>query len=139
MSKLEAQPGLLHQIISDAEQELNRLNPTPFSPTGFLHLKEKIGEHIAQLITESVKISRRHQSDTVSASHVQRASEYLISSTSRRIFRHLGTAGGILLGASISNFLSMTTVNQYTSRGIITSAVLGIIGAFLVALHMAKD
>nr|VFJ91185.1 MAG: hypothetical protein BECKLFY1418B_GA0070995_102418 [Candidatus Kentron sp. LFY] len=86
-----------------------------------------------------MKVSRRHQADTVSAAHVERASEYLVTNTSRRIYRHLGTVGGVLLGAAISNILAMSLGCQYTGMGTVSSAVLGIIGAFMIALHIAKD
>jgi hypothetical protein len=131
--------GDLQRMISDADTELQQYDPSPFSDGAFARLKEKVSEYIVQLVMESTRVARRHQADTVSGAHVERASEYLISNTSRRIFRHLGTAGGILLGASISNFLSMTTTNQFATGGILISASLGIVGAFMVALHMAKE
>ena len=129
----------LQKAINEAEQELTNIDTSPFSLSAFDFLKTKIGEYIAQLISESIKISKRHQADTVSANHVQRASEYLFASTSKRIFRHLGTVGGILLGASLSNLLSMTGTGQYTTPGILISSGLGIIGSFLIAIHIAKD
>jgi formate-dependent nitrite reductase membrane component NrfD len=70
---------------------------------------------------------------------VEQASEYLVSSSSKKFFRHLGTLGGILLGAAISNLLAMTIANQYTAAGTILSASFGIVGAFMIALHIAKD
>lgn len=96
-------------------------------------------QHITELVNESVKVSKRHRADTVSAAHVERASEYLVTSTSRRIYRHLGTLGGILLGAALSNILAMTLAGQYTGGGTIVSASLGIVGAFMIALHIAKE
>jgi histone H3/H4 len=129
----------LQRIIQEADNQLQDIEPSPFSPSAFSVLKEKISEYIVQLVSESIKISKRHQADTVSATHVERASEYLVSSTSRRFFRHLGTVGGILLGASLSNILSITVSGQYSAAGILVSAGLGIIGAFMIALHIAKD
>lgn len=129
----------INQITEDAVSQIDQIGPAPFSPSGFNTLKEKISEYIVNLISESIKVSRRHQADTVSSNHVQRATEYLVSVTSRRFFRHLGTVGGILLGASLSNILSMAGTNQYTTLGVILSASLGITGAFLIALHIGKD
>ena len=129
----------LVQVIQTAESALESIDPSPFSPSAFAALKEKIAEYIVNLVTESIKISRRHQADTVSANHVQRATEYLVSVTSRRFFRHLGTVGGILLGASLSNILSMAGTGSYTSIGVVLSAGLGITGAFLIALHIGKE
>jgi len=132
-------PTDLTRIIQDAEMEIRDLDPSPFSHQGFSVLKEKISEYIAQLISESIRVAKRHQADTVSVAHVERANEYIVSSSSRRIFRHLGTVGGIFLGASLSNILSMTTTGQFSSVGTLISVGFGIVGAFLVALHIAKD
>lgn len=128
-----------HAVIEDAENQLKDINPSPLSAHAFITLKTKIAQHITELINESIKVSKRHRADTVSAAHVERASEYLVSSTSRRIYRHLGTVGGILLGASLSNILAMTLTAKYTGEGTILSAALGIAGAFMIALHIAKE
>ncbi len=130
---------LIENVIRDAETTLQNSDPSPFSPNAFSVLRSKIAEYIADLIRESIKVSKRHQSDTVSAAHVERASEYLVSSTARKLFRHVGTVGGIFLGAGISNMLTMTVAGQYSPLGILVSAGLGIVGAFMIALHIAKD
>ena len=126
-------------VIEAAERQMEGITPSPFSLPVFRALRSKIGQHISELIKESVKVSKRHQADTVSAAHVEKASEYLVSSTSRRLYRHLGTVGGILLGAALSNILGMTLAAKYTGGGTIVSAALGIVGAFMIALHVAKD
>ena len=136
----EANPvKTIQTIVDQAENKLQTADSSPFSPPAFRTLKEKIAQHINELINESVKVSNRHRADTVSAAHVERASEYLVTSTSRRVYRHLGTVGGILLGAALSNILAMTIAGQYTGGGTIVSASLGIVGAFMIALHIAKD
>ena len=139
MADLSQNKESLQRVIEEADAQLQHVKSSPFSPSAFSVLKEKISEHIAQLVSEAIKISKRHQADTVSAAHVERASEYLVTSTSKRFFRHLGTVGGIFLGASLSNILAMTVADQYSTIGTLVSAGLGIIGAFLIALHIAKD
>lgn len=84
-------------------------------------------------------VARRHRADTVSPGHVDQATAHLISIRSSRVYRHLGTIGGIFLGASLSNILSMSLAAQYTREGTLASVAFGIVGAFLVALHMAKE
>ncbi len=88
-------------VIQKAENRLQGLDPSPFSTTAFSTLKAKIAQHITELVNESIKVSKRHQVDTVSAAHVEKASEYLVSSSTRRVYRHLGTVGGILLDAAL--------------------------------------
>lgn len=130
---------ITEDTIKQAESDLNLSNTTPFSSQAFDALKNNISQYITDLTNESLKISKRYHADTISAAHVEQACSYLISSSSRRLFRHLGTIGGILLGASISTILSMTTSANYTTIGILLSAGFGIIGAFMIALHIAKD
>ena len=129
----------LERVIQEADAQLQDVDPSPFSSSAFSVLKDKISEYISQLVSESIKVSKRHQADTVSAAHVERASEYLVTTTSRRFFRHLGTIGGIFLGASLSNILTMTTIELYSAVNIVISLTFGIVGAFMIALHMAKD
>lgn len=126
-------------IVADANSQLDTLDSAPFSPTAFSLLREKIAEYISSLLTESNKVARRHQADTISANHVQRATEYLVAITSRRVFRHLGTLGGIFLGAALSNIVMMTGSDQFTTAGVLLSAALGMVGAFMVALHIVKE
>jgi hypothetical protein len=129
----------IHTNIEQAEKELATDDAFPFSPLAYLCLKSKIAEYISDLISESVKVSKRHRADTVSVAHIEQASAYLVSSVSKRIFKHIGTIGGIFLGAAISNILAMTIAGQYTAVSTLVSATLGIIGAFMIALHIAKD
>jgi histone H3/H4 len=140
MSNIAPKPQSdLQQIIDIAERELRDTGHTPFTSNAFNRLKEKIGEYTIQLITESVKTAKRHQSESVSTSDVEHASQYLVSSTSHKLYRHMGTVGGILLGTAASNILSMITTNQYTLSGIIITFVLTLLGTFLVAVHIVKD
>ena len=139
MSRPSIPQDNVHKAVQQAEKQLQDIDSTPFSPSAFTTLKAKIGQYVIDLVNESVKVSKRYRSDTVSSAHVERACEYLISSTSGRFFRHLGTVGGILLGAALSNILAMTLKGQYTGGGTIVSAAFGIIGAFMIALHIAKD
>lgn len=131
--------GQARAAVAQAETCLSGVDSSPFSPPAFSALKGKISEYVVELVNESIKVSKRHVADTVSAAHVERAAEYLVSSTSRRFYRHLGTVGGILLGAALSNILAMTLTGQYTGGGTIASIALGIAGAFMIALHIAKD
>ena len=126
-------------VVSQAEASLDGVDASPFSPHAFGILRSKVSEFVVELVNESIKVSKRHRADTVSAAHVERAAEYLVSSTSRRFYRHLGTVGGILLGAALSNILAMTLAGQYTGGGTILSVTLGVVGAFAIALHIAKE
>jgi len=138
-----------HDPASDAVQvafsQLSHLEPSPFSPKAFEALKEKVADYVRNLVAESMKMAKRHDADTISPMYVEDANRLLISSAGRRWFRHLGTVGGVLLGAALSNLLAMTTTTtttttaQYSKAAILVTTGLGILGAFMVAIHIAKD
>src|SRR3989449_11754585 len=69
----------LERIIKTAEVELRQIHPGLFSPEGFQRLTERINEYIGELTVESVKVAKRHQSDSVSPAYVDQASEHLTS------------------------------------------------------------
>ena len=122
-----------------ANKSLNHVDPTPFSAAAFSVLRAIVSGFIAELIAESRRVAQRYRADTVSAAHVERASEYLVASTTRRIFRHLGTVGGVLLGAGLSTILSMATAETFPRVPTLLAAGIGLVGAFMIALHVARD
>lgn len=102
-------------------------------------LKRIIDTFISELTEESIKISKRHRADNVAESHVETAAQHLLAEAPARIFRHLGTIGGILLGAAISNLLSIITTKVMTPVSVSVTTTVSIVGAFLVALHVARE
>jgi len=140
MSNLEPGKGNdFQQIIEAAEQELRKANETPFTPRAFDNLTDKITEYSVLLITEAVKIAKRHNSETVSSSHVEHASEYLISNPSRKVYRHMGALGGAFLGVGGSSFASMLSTNQFTPNGVAITFVATLLGGVLTTVHVVKD
>lgn len=111
----------------------------PFSDQAYSTLRTKIAEYASDLAKGAIEIAKYHQADNVSAVHVEHASSHLVSCTKSRFFKHLGIVGGILLGAALSNVLAMTLVTQLSTFGIVITIIMGIVGAFMVALHIAKD
>ena len=134
-----AQATELARIIQHVDDQLKNVNPAPFSPSAFRALEDQISRYIADLIGEAVREAKRRQLDTVSETHVERAADYLVSSSTRKIFRHVGTLGGVLLGAAVSNLLSMATTSNVTFASVALTTALGVIGAFAIALHIARD
>lgn len=126
-------------LVREAERHLDEIDPGPFSPQAFHLLKMKVSGYVRSLVLESGRVARRRRADVVSASHVEQASDHLVTSSSGRWLRHLGTVSGILLGAALSNFLAMASTGQYSTSGVVVSAALAIIGAFGVAFHIGKE
>jgi|SRR6185369_327132 len=140
MSNVTLKPQYnFQEVIDRANRELQNTGKTPISEPAFEQLKHQIGTYAVELINESVKKAKRHQAEGVSSSEVQQASQYLVASTSRRIYRHAGSFAGLLLGTALANILSMITTHQYGLTGIIITFILTLIGSFLIAVHIVKD
>lgn len=131
----------LEKTILEANSALANIEHKPFSNKAFELVKEKVSIYITELITESVKNSKKSKMDNVSASHVEKASEYLVSKNIRKFSKLLGTIGGVLLGATISNIISMTTysISEFSIYGIVSTVILGIAGSFLIAINIFKE
>jgi len=76
----------LQGVIDRVGRELQNAARTPFSEQAFEELKEQISVYAGELIQESVKKARRHRAETVSSADVQQASQYLVASTSHKIY-----------------------------------------------------
>ena len=111
----------LERIIKAAEVELRQIHPGLFSPEGFQRLTERINEFIGELTVESVKVAKRHQSDSVSPAYVDQASEHLASGRPARWQRVLGGIGGIVLGVGLTAAGAMIQSGQYSTRGVVLS------------------
>ena len=132
----------IEKTIQAAYVELQSVESHPFSGSAFGVLKDKISEYIVQLIMESIQVSKRHRADTVSAAHVEQASDDLASGVSRRFFRYVGAGGGILVGISVAPFLAISTTGapvQYNIPGMIVSGALALLGTFMIAFHIARE
>lgn len=127
------------KILETAETHLSSVDTGPFSENAFSLLQEKISEYIQELIYESDRVSQRQGVDSISQLHVQRASEYLTSGARRKYMRHLGAIGGVLLGAALSNIITMVSNDSSTSTGILLAFGFAALGSSLVAFHMAGD
>lgn len=128
------------KAIAQARATLRESPTSPFTPNAFRAFLDAVDEFITDLMDESHRIAKRHKSEVISERYVQAASSYLIASRARRLFRHMGTVGGILLGGALSNILAMAQAGTaFPVLGTIVSIGVGIIGTFLVALHIAKD
>jgi histone H3/H4 len=138
-SSEERPPHGLQSILDEADRSLQKIDPLPFSEPAFARAKEKVEEFTRQLAVESIKTAKRHRADTVSSADVEHASQYLVSSTSHKIYKHVGTLGGIMLGAGFSNVLAMMTTGQFTTTGVASSCLLAAVGAFMVSFHIAKE
>jgi histone H3/H4 len=126
-------------VIDRASRELQNVANIPFSEQALKELEEQFSGYAVELINESVKKAKRHRAESVSSADVQQAGQYLVTSTSHRIYRHVGALGGLLCGAALSSIVSIITTNQYGLKGVVVTFVLTFVGSFFIAIHMAKD
>jgi hypothetical protein len=129
----------LAKVETEVRKQLDTIEPSTFSEPAFNQLTGIISDFIHDLIVESVNISRRHGADVVSQSHINIAYHYLISHSKRKIFDHLGTIGGIFLGAAISYFLTLSPDNKIGQSNLWFCFLIGIVGVFLIGLNIAKE
>src|SRR2546430_2961911 len=129
----------LERIIKTAEVELRRIHPGLFSPEGFQRLTERINEYIGELTVESVKVAKRHQSDSVSPAYIDQASEHLVSGKPARWQRVLGGIGGIVLGVGLTAAGAMIQSGQYSTRGFLLSVICIVVGMPAFMFHIMKE
>lgn len=140
MSTLPEKPQLnLEEVIEHINAELRNASSTPFSEQAFEEFKARVKGFAVDLIAESVKRAKRHQAEGVSSSDVRYASQSLVANTSHRFYRHAGTLAGLLLGAALSNIVSIITTNQYGLNGVVLTFVLTLVGTSLITIHVVKD
>lgn len=127
------------EVIDRASSRLQNAAKIPFSDQAFRELKEQISAYAEELIDQSVKKAKQHRAENVSTADVQQAGQYLVARPSHRIYKHLGTFGGLLFGTALSSVVTMTTANQYGFTIVVITFVLTFIGTFFITIHMAKD
>jgi hypothetical protein len=129
----------LERIIKTAEVELRQIHPGLFSPEGFHRLTERINEFIGELTVESVKVAKRHQSDSVSPAYVDQASQHLASGKPARWQRVVGGIGGIIFGVGLAAAGAMIQSGQYSTRGFLLSIVCIVFGMPAFMFHIMKE
>ena len=124
----------IKSFIKETDAKLKETCSCPFSSKAKAVLRREISKYIRELVSNSIAIAQHKKGDVVSAQDVVEASNHLTNSQNRSFFRHLGTIGGILCGVSIPSLVLVVMGDQDPT----VTVFLGLIGTFLVALHIAK-
>jgi histone H3/H4 len=127
------------EVAEKADELLRSVDTSPFSPAAFSVFKAKVIQYIEDLARESATIAKRTQADVVSAKDVQAACDRLTTSPRKTLYRHLGTVGGLSLGASTSALGSMLVANQFPLWAVLVAIGTGILGAFFLGIHFRND
>jgi hypothetical protein len=129
----------LEPTIKAAELELGQVTPENFSQEGLDRLKQRISEFIRELTLESVRVARRHQSDSVSPSYVDRAVEHLTFRKASKWQKIVEGLGAIVLGIGFGTAGSMVQLGVYTTRGVLISLVCIVLGMPAFMFHIMKE
>jgi histone H3/H4 len=130
----------IDDAIASAELQIAAIEEwRPFSSKGFEALETSIAEYIRSLALESSRTARRQGGDVVSAADVDQAARYLFRGPPRGVVQHFGTVGGVFLGGAISSVLAFIADGSAGSIAVTVTLLVAVIGAFLIALHIARD
>ena len=129
----------LKALIQEADTRLQEISCCSFSKKAKAVLRRKISSYIIDLITNSAQAAKRQNLEGISAIHVEEASNNLTNKPNARFLKHIGTIGGIFLGASISALIGIIAEECYSAANILLAVSFGIIGVFMVAYYIAKE
>jgi hypothetical protein len=120
------------------QSKLRRSPEPPLSPDADREFRERLSEYAVELANESARVSKRNESEVVSAVHVSTARRNLLAQAPRGISRHSGLIGGAFLGAALSNVSTIVTPNPEPLINLVTFAF-ALLGTFLVTVHICRD
>jgi hypothetical protein len=115
------------------------MSPLPMSAKAQVEVESEIRTYKNELVEAAEKIAKRHKADTVSAADVRHAAGNLVVGPTRRLYKHLGTAGGIMVGAAGSNLLGMTLLEVFPMSGVIMTCVCFIAGGLMIGVNAVTE
>jgi hypothetical protein len=127
------------EITRKAGEVLEGVDRNPFSVAAFDVLKGKVGEYVSDVVRESEAIARRQQADIISAKHVQDACDRLTVSPRRRLYKHIGTIGGIALGISGSGLITILTASESSIALIGATVITALVGGIFLGISIRSD
>ena len=133
------QKSSIAQARTEITARLDEIDVGAFSPAALTAYKAKTTDYMEELFTESFKAARRQEADVISAAHVVAAADRLVSRPTSRKMQRFGMLGGVLLGVGLSQLVSMAATGQFTAVGTLLACASGIVGAFAIAFHWAKE
>ncbi len=132
--------GNLPVLLNEANKALEKTAPQSFSEQAFKSLKQNITTYIIELVGESIRNARREKVDSVSASHVEKASSYLVTKNRGKLKSILGAVGGVFLGAAVQEIVGvLNSATPPNSISVITISALMLVGTILVAWNLLSD
>jgi hypothetical protein len=122
-----------------AGELLAKPNALPFSAAALEELKVRIDGYVVDVMNEARRIARRQQADVISPAYVRQASECLVARKGRRRVALAGSLGGALLGATFQSLMDVAAGKPMPPIQVVGSAILGMLGAFLIAVQLLRE
>lgn len=109
------------------------------SNKALIYLNSKVASYFVELVRESIKLSRKEDSDNVSKIHIFQAARKITMGRTKKIYEYFGTIGGIIIGALISILLSLLQSGSTKTSFLIAIIILSIIGITLIVIKFTKS
>jgi hypothetical protein len=122
-----------------AGELLAKPDALPFSPAALEELKVRIDGYVVDVVSEARRIARRQQADVISPAYVRQGSECLVARKGSRRAAFANSFGGVLLGAAFPSLLDVAAGKPMPPIQVVGSAILGMLGAFLIAVLFLRD
>jgi F0F1-type ATP synthase assembly protein I len=122
-----------------AGELLAKPNALPFSAAALEELKIRIDGYMVDVVSDARRIARRQQADVISPAYVRQASDSLVARKGRRQFALAGSVGGMLIGAALPSLLDAAAGKPTPPIQIVGSAILGMLGTFLIAVQFFRE
>jgi F0F1-type ATP synthase assembly protein I len=122
-----------------AGELLAKPNALPFSAAALEELKIRIDGYMVDVVSEARRIARRQQADVISPAYVRQAGDSLVARKGRRHFALAGSVGGMLVGAALPSLLDAAAGKPTPPIQIVGSAILGMLGTFLIAVQFFRE
>jgi histone H3/H4 len=133
--------AVFEEIARAVEKNAVREKDFPLTEPAFREVQKCANEYLRDLMLESARTARRHQSEeAIESNDVRQAARYLTSLSSGRRTDSAGVFGGLLAGGGIGNFLQVATVKgQLNPIGVAISVLCVLVGAVLITYQIVNS
>jgi hypothetical protein len=121
------------------DELLAKPDALPFSPAALKELKSRFDGYVVDVVSEARRIARRQQADVISPAYVRQAGDSLVARKGRRHFALAGSVGGMLVGAALPSLLDAAAGKPIPPIQVVGSAILGMLGTFLIAVQFFRE
>lgn len=130
----------IEDLLKESIIDMTNANYFPFSEQGYEEYKEQISKFIIRLYDESMRNSKKNNSDLINKKHISDAVNYISTISKYKFSNFLNTIGGLLIGSTITFVFSAFDPNINYSVGTMSVFILlGVIGSFILGYNLSKE